>query len=144
MRIGQILVVLAWLAFLASLALPAVQVQDVEPYMGWMAAWTTILKIPELFREMASVPVALLGVGNILFVGAPAALLYGEKRLFRILALFYMALFLVGLGFYGEGRAAGYFLWIASLLGISVGFGLLGRRAPYNNHLQSDAASPRA
>ena len=132
MRIGKIIIVLAWLAFLSSLLFPAVQFQDAEPYMGWMAAWTTVVKIPESISDLSNILAALVGVGNILIVFAPVALFYGGKRMFAVLALFYMVLSLVAIGFYGEGRAAGYFLWVASLLGVSVGFGLLSRMTPKN------------
>jgi hypothetical protein len=140
---GSTLVVLSWLAFLVSLGLPAVQFRGVEPYMGWMAAWAIIVKIPESFSDLSSVFFGLVGVGNILIVFAPAALFYSAKRLYKFTTLFYMVVFFIALAFYDEGCAAGYYLWIASLLGVSVGFGLLSRIAPYNNRLQIDAAAPR-
>lgn len=111
--------------------------------MGWMAAWAIIVKIPESFSDFSSVLFGLVGVGNILIVFSPVALFYPGKRLYKFIALFYMILFFIALAFYGEGRAAGYYLWVASLLGISAGFGLLSRIAPANNRLIINTARPR-
>jgi hypothetical protein len=145
-RVGSILVVAAWLAFLVSLMLPAVQLNTAEPYMGWLVGLAAIARIPDFYSDSTGLLVALAGVGNIFIALSPVALFYPGRRLYRFLALFFMGEFLIALSFYfGDyAQGAGYYLWAASFLVVSAGFGLLSRSVPYNNHLQRGAAPPHA
>ena len=145
-RVGSILVVAAWLAFLACLILPAVQLNTAEPYMGWLVGLAAIARIPDFYSDWTGLQVAMAGVGNIFIALSPVALFYSGRRLYKFLALFFMGEFLIALSFYfgNYAQAAGYYLWAASFLVVSVGFGLLSRSVPYNNHLQMDPAPPHA
>jgi len=144
-RVGSILVVVAWLAFLVCLVLPAVQPDTAEPYLGWLVGLAAIARIPEFYCGWTGLSVALAGVGNILIALSPVALYYPGKRLYTILAALFTGEFLVALSFYfgSFAQATGYYLWVVSFLVASVGFGLLSRSAPYNNHVQGDAVPPR-
>jgi len=144
-QVGSILVVVAWLAFLACLVLPAVQFDTAKPYMGWMVGLAAIARVPDFYTGWTGLSVAVAGIGNILIALSPVALFYSGKRLYKVIAWLFMGEFLIALSFFfgSFAQAAGYYLWAASFLVASVGFGLLSRSAPYSNRLQTDAAPPR-
>ena len=145
-RIGSILVVIAWLVFLASLALPAVQFHDSEPLVGWYAGWMAIRLIPGFYRDWSSLLVAMTGVGNVIIVLMPLALFISSGRVHKLLASFFFVVFLIASAFYFDstGYAAGYYLWVASFLCASIGFGILSGVSPHNKRLQGDTAPPRS
>jgi ethanolamine transporter EutH len=131
-RAGLILVITSWVVFIASWAMPAAQFQDMEPYMGWMAGWAVIKKIPDFYLDWPGFFVAILGIGNIVAAIAPAALFFSTKPLLRFMSVFSMVVFIIALGMYfdGDGFVEGYFMWVASFLGAAIGFGLLSAAVP--------------
>jgi hypothetical protein len=107
--------------------MPVLQIQGAEPYMGWMAGWTVIQKIPGFYLGWSDSLGAVLGIGNIYAVIAPAALFFPNRQLFKFMSLFSMLIFIIALSmfFLEEGYAEGYFLWVVSYLGMATGFGML-------------------
>ena len=144
-RIGTILVLVAWLAFLACLDLPAVQLDTAKPYMGWLVGLAAIARIPEFYSGWTGLAVAVSGFGNILIALSPVALFYPGKRLYQVLAALFLGEFLIALSFvFGSfAQAEGYYIWVASFLVASLGFGLLSSAAPSGTHSLSDAAPPQ-
>ena len=134
-RVGSILVVISWLVFIASWAMPVVQFQDMEPYMGWMAGWAVIKKIPDFYMDWQSFFASILGVGNIVVAIAPAALFFPVKRLLKVLSLFFVAVFFIALSVFFDsgGYAEGYFLWVVSFLGVAIGLSMISSALPHKN-----------
>ena len=126
-RVGSILVGLSWLVYLTSWTMPVLQIQGVESYMGWMAGWTVIQKIPSFYLGWSDFLGAVLGIGNIYAAIAPAAFFFPTRRLFMFMSLFSMLIFIIALSmyFFEKGYAEGYFLWVVSYLGMATGFGML-------------------
>jgi hypothetical protein len=134
---GSKLVVVAWLAFLVSLMLPAVQLNTSEPYRGWLVGLGAIARMPDFYISWTGLSVALAGVGNILIALSPVALFFPGKRLYKVLVWFFIAEFFNALSFFfgSFAQATGYYLWVVSFLVVSVGFGMLSRYAPDKKHI---------
>lgn len=126
-RVGSILVCSSWLVYLASWIMPVLQIQGDESYMGWMAGWTVIQKIPSFYLGWSDFLGAVLGIGNIYAAIAPAALFFPTRQLFKFMSSFSMLIFIIALSmfFFEEGYAEGYFLWAMSYMGMATGFGML-------------------
>ena len=142
MQMGRVLVILAWAAFLGCLWLPSVRFHDGSVILGWKVALSAISEFPPLDKTLGDFLVFLSGIGNILIVLSPIALLVENRVVNSILAALGYLLFVIGLSYFqpNSGYATGYMLWVISFFVMGIGFTMLTITRPHNQHTQCAAS----
>lgn len=131
--IGTATVVVAWIAFIACLAMPAHSAAG-DSELGWqtgLGAIKSMLYLPDKLLTKDALfflRYSFSGLGNIVMMLLPVALYLNFRKGYGLLAFFFFAETCVAASYFYEFKKsfhAGYYAWVVSFILATIGVGML-------------------